>query len=221
MIRKAVQPPNRRAPFTRRALAKALGGQLPRRGQKIGLLGGSFNPAHRGHRLISLEALKKLGLDEVWWLVSPQNPLKSPREMLPLTDRLTRAQKVAHHPRLRVSNLETLLGCTATVETLSWLTKLFPGVNFVWLMGADNLLQIDRWQSWKEIFHITTIAVFDRPTYSMKASGAKAAQRFARQRVRESKAQSLANLRAPAWTFLHTPLDALSATELRARSAVS
>ena len=217
MLKRAFITPNKQGPFTRRVLARSLGGALPPPGRKIGLLGGSFNPAHRGHRHISLEALRKLGLDEVWWLVSPQNPLKSAQEMMPLATRLDGAKRMAQHRQIRITALETLLGCTATVETLSWLTRLFPQVHFVWLMGADNLLQIDRWQAWEEIFHLTTIAVFDRPTYSMRASGAKAAQRFARQRVCESKAQSLADLRAPAWTFLHTPLDALSATELRAR----
>lgn len=198
-------------------LARALGGGLPAKGQKIGLLGGSFNPAHRGHRHISLEALRRLDLDEVWWLVSPQNPLKPPKGMAPLEQRLAEARAAADHPHLRVTDLERVLDTVYTAETLSALVARFPGVRFVWIMGADNLVQVHRWQHWQEIFHLAPVAVFARPTYSLRALASKAARRFARQRVNGSRIAGLAAAEPPAWSFLHIRLDPLSATALRNR----
>ena len=198
-------------------LAAALGGALPPPGARIGLLGGSFNPAHRGHREISLEALRRLGLDEVWWLVSPQNPLKPVAGMASLEDRVARARLLAHHPRIRVTGLESALGTLYTAETLTALTRRLPRARFVWLMGADNLVQIDRWQDWPKIFHTVVIAVLDRPSYSLRASAAKAARRFARRRLPERRALNLAAQEPPAWVFLHTRLNSLSATQIRAR----
>lgn len=128
-------------------------------GLRVGLLGGSFNPAHDGHRYISRLALKLLGLDEVWWLVSPQNPLKPAAGMASLGDRLARAQAVADHPRIRVTDLERLLGTRYTADTLAALHRCFPRTRFVWLMGADNLLQVPRWQRWTEIFETTPVAL--------------------------------------------------------------
>ena len=200
-------------------LGAALGGRLPVRGQKIGLLGGSFNPAHRGHRHISLEALRRLGLDEVWWLVSPQNPLKPPKGMAPLAERLATARKVANHPRIRVTDIERVLDTVYTAESLGTLVTRFPGVRFVWIMGADNLAQIHRWQDWQEIFHLAPVAVFDRPTYSLRALAAKAARRFGRSRVNGGRIAGLAAAAPPAWSFLHIRLDPLSATALRSHEA--
>ena len=198
-------------------LAAALGGSLPPPGACIGLLGGSFNPGHEGHREISLEALRRLGLDEVWWLVSPQNPLKPAAGMAALKDRVARARMQAHHPRIRVAGLESALGTLHTAETLAALTRRFPRARFVWLMGADNLVQIDRWQDWPEIFRTVVIAVLDRPSYALRASAAKAARRFARRRLPERRALNLAALEPPAWVFLHIRLNSLSATQIRAR----
>jgi nicotinate-nucleotide adenylyltransferase len=194
-----------------------LGGSLPPPGARVGLLGGSFNPAHEGHREISLEALRRLGLDEVWWLVSPQNPLKPAAGMAALKDRVARARMQAHHPRIRVAGLESALGTLHTAETLAALTRRFPRARFVWLMGADNLVQIDRWQDWPEIFRTVVIAVLDRPSYALRASAAKAARRFARRRLPERRALNLAALEPPAWVFLHIRLNSLSATQIRAR----
>lgn len=186
-----------------------------RAGRKIGLLGGSFNPAHGGHREISLEALKRLGLDEIWWMVSPQNPLKPIAGMAPFADRLAHAQAVARHPRIRVTDIEARLGTHYTADTLRRLQARFPRTRFVWLMGADNLLQIASWKDWPQIFHAVPIAVFARPTYSLRALAAKAARRFARNRLRESAGRTLADQEPPAWVFVHNRPNPLSATEIR------
>lgn len=198
-------------------LAAALGGRLPPPGARIGLLGGSFNPAHEGHRHISLEALRRLDLDEVWWLVSPQNPLKAAAGMAPQAERIAAAAAVARHRRIRVTGLESLLGTRFTADTLAALVRRFPRVRFAWLMGADNLIQISFWHGWPQIFHTVVIAVFDRPTYSLGVGNAKAAQRFARERVGEGAAKTLADLPPPAWTFVHARLIDKSATQIRAR----
>src|SRR5688572_22156185 len=150
--------------------------------RRIGLLGGSFNPAHDGHRDISLAALAYLGLDEVWWMVSPQNPLKPVKGMASFAERMAAAKAIADHPRIRVTDIEARLGTQFTADTLRKLVTRFPSCRFVWLMGADNLAQISSWRDWTRIFHLTPIAVFDRPTYTMKALTALAARRFQRAR---------------------------------------
>jgi nicotinate-nucleotide adenylyltransferase len=206
------------APATPYRLARALGGWLPAPGQRIGLLGGSFNPAHGGHLTVSETALKALQLDEVWWLVSPQNPLKPKAGMAPLEDRLASARAaIGRTPRLRATALEASLGTLYTLDTLRALTRRFPGVRFVWLMGADNLIQVSRWAHWPEIFHTVPVAVFDRPNYSLRASASKAAQRFRQARLDEGRAHRLADTPPPAWVFLHRTRDARSATAIRAR----
>ena len=131
---------------------------------RVGLLGGSFNPAHGGHLHVSREALKRLDLDEVWWLVAPQNPLKAVRGMAPFDKRLAGAKRLARDPRIRVLDLERRLGTRYTVDTVAALRRLFPKIRFVWLMGADNLAQIRHWQRWTRIFAALPIAVFARPT---------------------------------------------------------
>lgn len=182
------------------------------------MLGGSFNPAHDGHRHISLFALRVLRLDQVWWLVSPQNPLKPAADMAALTERLARARAVARHPGIVVSDLETRLGTRYTIDTLSALRRRFPDTRFVWLMGADNLSQVPRWRHWLRLFATMPVAAFNRPPYSLKALAGRAAQRFARRRVSPARAGRLAELPAPAWMFLRNPLHPASATAIR-RSA--
>ncbi|RDD61114.1 nicotinate-nucleotide adenylyltransferase [Ferruginivarius sediminum] len=195
----------------------ALGGFLPPPRYRVGLLGGSFNPAHGGHRFVSLQARRRLALDEVWWLVSPQNPLKPTRGMATLADRLASAREViSGHPGLRATTVEAALGTRYTADTLHALRFRFAKVRFVWLMGADNLWQIDHWDRWTEIFHTVPVAVFDRPSYSLSVTVSKAAQRFRRARVPERGAPELAELTAPAWTFVHQPHDPRSATAIRA-----
>ncbi len=186
------------------------------RGLVIGLLGGSFNPAHGGHRHLSLEALRRLGLDQVWWLVSPQNPLKSANGMAPLARRLDQARQVARHPRIRVTALEVRLGTVFTAETLTAMSRSFRQVRFVWLMGADNLQQIHRWAAWTRIFRTMPVAVFARPSYCLGALAGRAAHRFARARLPEAQARTLADGAAPRWVFLHIPLNPVSATGIRA-----
>jgi len=184
----------------------------------VGLLGGSFNPAHRGHRHASLEALRRLKLDQVWWLVSPQNPLKSSAGIAPLAERMAAARAVAHHPDIKVLDLETQLGTRYTIDTLRALRHFYPRTRFVWLMGADNLRQLRHWRDWQGIFAALPIAVLDRPTYSLGALAELPAQRYRRQRVKPEAAGSLADRQPPAWTFLPIPLDPSSATAIRARS---
>lgn len=183
---------------------------------RVGLLGGSFNPAHDGHRFIAMEALRRLGLDEVWWLVSPQNPLKPTRGMAPLAERAAGARRVAAHPRVRVTTIEARLGTRYTADTLAKLRRRFPRTSFVWLMGADNLDQISRWRAWSSIFRNHPVAVFDRAPYSYRALASKAARRFARNRLPLRKAPVLAGSEAPAWVFLPIRRHPASATAIRA-----
>ncbi len=196
-------------------VAAALGGRLPGAGQRIGLLGGSFNPPHEGHRVISLAALRRLRLDAVWWLVTPQNPLKAKAGTAPLRRRLAAAEAAARHPRIVVSALEETLGTIFTADTVAALRRRFPRVRFVWLMGADNLVQISRWQHWPDIFAAVAVAVFDRPTYSLRALAAPAARRFARVRIAERSAGCLAAREPPVWVFIRNRLITQSSTRLR------
>ena len=184
--------------------------------RRIGLLGGSFNPAHDGHRHVSLEALKRLGLDEVWWLVSPQNPLKSDDGMEPLATRVARARQVAHHPHIRVDAPEVLLGTRYTLDTVRALKRLYPHAHFVWLMGADILPQLVRWLGWRELFEAVAIAAFARPGWSYAALQSAAPRAFARYRLDSSQARRLATSRTPAWCFIPSRLDSHSATAIRA-----
>lgn len=183
--------------------------------RKIGLLGGSFNPAHEGHRDISLAALAYLGLDEIWWLVAPQNPLKSAAGMAPFDARMAEAEKVASHPRIRVTDFEQRAGTRYTADTLKRLKHKYRAYRFVWLMGADNLATMADWKDWQQIFHLVPIAVFDRPTYTYQALAALAARRFACFRAREQAARTLVTSSPPAWIFVHHRLNPISATEIR------
>jgi len=195
---------------------------LPHHGRlrlKVGLLGGSFNPAHAGHRHISLEARRRLGLDQVWWLVSPQNPLKPRAGMAPLAERLSTARLVARHPAIVPTDIERDLGTRFTVDTLAALHRRFPLVRFVWLMGADNLVQIGRWKRWQRLFEGTAIAVFDRPRYAGAALASMAAQRFRARRRPETSSRRLCETRPPAWIFIRAPLHPASATAIREKTA--
>jgi nicotinate-nucleotide adenylyltransferase len=186
-------------------------------GRRIGLLGGSFNPAHGGHLHISRLALARLGLDAVWWLVSPQNPLKPSTGMAPFAERLDRAERIAAaEPHIRVSDIESRLGTTYTADTVLALRRRFPRARFVWLMGSDNLVQFPYWQRWQAIFRAVPIAVFARPGSSRKALAGKAAGRFASARVPVTAARGLAATPPPAWVFFPTRLDPRSATQIRA-----
>ena len=188
-----------------------------RRRRFVGLLGGSFNPAHEGHLHISLIALQRIGVDEVWWMVSPQNPLKPTEGMDPLSERLRAARCMARHPRILVTDIETRLRTRYTADTLQKLRRIYPNTVFVWMMGADNLAQIPRWERWIQIFRRVPVAVFDRTTYSFRSLAGKAARRFARWRIPPHRARRLSSVETPAWTFLHSRLHPASATGIRAR----
>jgi nicotinate-nucleotide adenylyltransferase len=187
----------------------------PVAGLRIGLLGGSFNPAHVGHLAMSLHALRRMQLDQIWWLVSPQNPLKSEKDMASLTTRLAKARAVVRHPKIRVMDLESKLGTRYTVDTLRHMKRRFPSAHFVWLMGADNMEQITRWKEWPEIFALVPVAVFRRPAYAAGRGLGKAAQRFSRSWMLSSHAKSLVRQPAPAWLVLDNPLNNTSATAIR------
>lgn len=184
-----------------------------RRRGRIGLLGGSFNPAHGGHLHLTLEAMKRLRLDEVWWLVSPQNPLKSAADMAPLAERLAGAERVAAHPRIHVTDLERRLGTTRSARTLALLTQRYPNVRFAWLMGADNLAQMPKWWHWTRIFKCVRVAVFDRSPYSYAALAGVAAQRFGQ--ARTARPAELWRRTTPAWSYIAMRRHPASATALR------
>jgi nicotinate-nucleotide adenylyltransferase len=177
------------------------------------VLGGSFNPAHEGHLHISLEAQKRLGLDQVWWLVSPQNPLKPTQSMKSQDARIEIASALADDPRMRVTGMESEWGTRYTADTLEQLRRRFPNCRFVWLMGADNLKQIPKWDRWLKVFHSVPVAVFDRSPYSQEAMAGKAAKRFSRFRL--TSAGRLAMTPPPAWIFMHIKRHPASATAIR------
>ena len=185
-------------------------------GRKIGLLGGSFNPAHDGHLHISLLALQQLGLDQIWWLVSPQNPLKPSAGMAGLGERMEHARQLARDPRIRVTDLERSLNTRYTVDTLRLLRQSHRDKAFVWLMGADNLIQLPQWRRWREIVESTPLAVFDRPGATYGALAGQAAQCYAADRVNDPRA--LAGAAAPAWSFIFKRRHPASATAIRAQT---
>lgn len=190
------------------------------RGLRIGILGGSFNPAHEGHLHISLIALRRLGLDQIWWLVTPQNPLKTRDEMAPLKARQGSARAQARHPRIVATQLEDRLGTRFTADSLAAVRRRFRGAQLVWLMGADNLVQIPAWDRWEEIFERGAVVALARPPYSPSMLSGQAARRFARNRVASPQAmRARVSAGRAGWCFLHIPLRAISATALRAAGA--
>ena len=191
------------------------------RGQRIGLYGGSFNPAHDGHRHVSVAALRLLGLDAVWWLVTPANPLKDGRELAPIDERARFAARVAAHPRIAVSCAEQVFGTTYTADFIRILRRRAPDAHFVFLMGSDNLATFHRWERWREIAGALPLAVFNRPGSLAAPLSAPAAQALAPYRVDASDAAFLAELAPPAWAFLVAPRTAASSTALRCRAGKS
>jgi nicotinate-nucleotide adenylyltransferase len=189
-------------------------------GMAVGLFGGSFNPAHDGHAHVAETAMRRLGLDRVVWLVSPQNPLKDARDMAPLAERMASARaaaKLAADGRaMLVSDFETRAGTQWTVDTLRALTARHPGVRFVWLMGSDNLASFHRWRGWTDIMRMMPMAVIARPGSQLDSRTAPAAARFAPARVPAARARLLPGLDAPAWTYLTAPLNPRASTALRA-----
>lgn len=208
--------PARRVPEAGRPATLRLGFTLAR-GMRVGLYGGSFNPAHEGHAHVAETARKRLKLDHVIWLVSPQNPLKSSHETASLVERMAGVRRYARGRSMIVSAAETRIGSAYTIDTLRVLKARFPGVRFVWIMGADSLAGFHRWRGWTEIMRGAPVAVVSRPWISLKSRFSPAARRFARSRRPISQAPLLPGAAPPRWVFLTGPLNFQSSTALRER----
>jgi nicotinate-nucleotide adenylyltransferase len=185
------------------------------RGMAVGLFGGSFNPPHEGHLLVAEIALRRLGLDQLWWMITPGNPLKSRAQLASLPDRLSMSERLIHDPRIKVTAFEKTLGGAYTADTLAFVKARRPHVHFIWIMGADSLKTFHRWQKWQEIASTFPIAVIDRPGATLSFLSSKMARTFHYARVDEDDAGTLWKRKAPAWTFIHGPRSALSSTAIR------
>lgn len=188
------------------------------KGMVVGLFGGSFNPPHEGHVLVADIALRRLKLDQLWWMVTPGNPLKPRHDLAPLGSRIAACEQMARDPRIKVTAFEQALGVSYTARTLAIVKKRNPGIRFVWVMGADNLQNFHRWQNWQAIASTFPIAVIDRPGATLSFLSSKMAKTFDYARVDEEDAAALAFRAAPAWTFIHGPRSPLSSSAIRARS---
>ncbi|MCE8544922.1 nicotinate-nucleotide adenylyltransferase [Ruegeria pomeroyi] len=186
-----------------------------RPGQVIGLFGGSFDPPHAGHVHVTREALKMFGLDRIWWLVTPGNPLKT-RGPAPLDRRMEAARAMMRHPRVDVTDIETHLGTRATADTIAALRRIYPRVRFVWLMGADNLAQLNRWQDWRQIMETVPVGVLARPGDRISARMSPAARAYAPYRIDGHARHLLGRSQAPAWCFVNVPMVDVSSTRIRA-----
>ena len=187
-------------------------------GQRIGLFGGSFNPAHYGHYMVALYALKRLELDWVWWLVSPQNPLKDPSETGEYAARLASTRAVAKHPRFVVTDIEKQMASRTTAQTLRGLKPLLGRAHFAWIMGADSFASLHRWHDWLEIAETLPLAVLARPGFSLRALGGPAATRFSEAQIPTNLAPKLLTTKPPAWCFIPMPLRPESSTAIRRRA---
>jgi nicotinate-nucleotide adenylyltransferase len=186
------------------------------RGLAVGLFGGSFNPPHAGHALVAEIALRRLALDQLWWIVTPGNPLKSARELAPLGQRIALSEQIASNPRIKVTAFEAAHHVRYTADTLALVRARNPGVDFVWIMGADSLRDFHRWQRWRGIMLTFPIAVIDRPGATLSFLSSVAAKTFDYARIDERDAPLLARMPAPAWTFIHGPRSSLSSSAIRA-----
>ncbi|MBU1333703.1 MAG: nicotinate-nucleotide adenylyltransferase [Alphaproteobacteria bacterium] len=186
-------------------------------GMRIGLFGGSFNPIHEGHRLVIEETMRRLELDAVWVLVTPGNPLKNHNDLAPLADRVLAARALLDNPRVRVTGFEAAQGFTYSWQTIRYLTGAMPDRRFVWIMGADNLVDFNRWERWRDIAAMVPLAIYVRPGSSRRAPVSMAATALARWRIDEEDAPILAGLAPPAWVYLHGRQSPLSSSAIRAR----
>ncbi len=184
-------------------------------GQRVGVMGGTFDPPHAAHAYVAETALARLELDWLWWLVTPGNPLKAGRPLPPLAERMAACRAMVSDPRIRVVGFEQQLGSAYTVDTLGFLKRRFPATRFVWVMGADGLVSFHRWRRWRDIAATVPIAVLDRPGERLQALASPAARALAVAYVPEARAGALAVCRPPAWTFLTTRRLPISSTALR------
>ncbi len=184
-------------------------------GQRIGLFGGSFNPPHEGHVLLSQTVLRQLRLDQLWWIVTPGNPLKDLGELAPLADRIRKCKEIINDPAIRITAFELITPTRYTADMISLVKQQNQGVHFVWIMGADNLTQFHKWQRWRDIAGNVPIAVVDRPGSTLASLSSMAALALRRHRVDEKDAVLLATIKPPAWMFIHGPKSSLSSTMLR------
>ena len=185
------------------------------KGMQVGLFGGSFNPPHGGHALVAEIALRRLDLDQLWWMVTPGNPLKSTRELASLGERIRLSERMAKDPRIKVTAFEAAHNVRYTADTLALVRACNPGVDFVWIMGADSLRDFHRWQRWRQIMMTFPVAVIDRPGATLSFLSSVAAKTFDYARIDERDAPILARMRAPAWTFIHGPRSSISSTAIR------
>lgn len=185
-------------------------------GMRVGLFGGSFNPAHEGHRLVAVQCLARLGLDAMWLLVSPGNPLKDHSELAPLAQRVAGTRALMDHPDIKVTGFEAAHGFRYSFDTLSHLKDACPGTRFVWVMGADNLRQFHEWERWQDIAALMPMAVYARPGSNLRATFSKAATVLRDHRIPESAATTIADREPPAWVYLHGMMSRQSSTAIRA-----
>ncbi len=185
------------------------------KGMAVGLFGGSFNPPHAGHALVAETALRRLRLDQLWWMITPGNPLKNTADLAGMAERLQWCGEIVDDPRIRFTTFEAAHNFRYTEETLRYLRRSNTGVNFVWIMGADSLAGFHRWQNWRNIAETVPIAVFDRPGSTLAYLSSRMAKTFDFARVDEDDAALLARMKPPAWTFIHGPRSALSSTAIR------
>jgi nicotinate-nucleotide adenylyltransferase len=185
-------------------------------GMAVGLFGGSFNPPHAGHALVVEIALRRLRLDRLWWMVTPGNPLKNANDLRPLAERIRLSETLADDPRIVVTAFEASHHIRYTADTLALVKERNPGVDFVWIMGADSLRDFHRWERWRQIALTFPIAVMDRPGSTLSFLSSVMAKTFDYARIDEKDAPLLARMKPPAWTFIHGPRSSLSSTALRA-----
>ncbi len=181
----------------------------------VGLYGGSFNPVHAGHLHVARIALRRLGLDRVVWLVSPQNPLKPKAGTADLDARLAETRRLAHGPSMIISDIERRIGTRYTLDTVRWLKARFPRVRFVWIMGADSLASFHRWRGWADLAREVPIVVISRPGAATRSRFSPLARRFAGSRLVPGAAGTLAARAPPAWIYLPAPFHTISSTALR------
>ena len=183
----------------------------------VGLFGGSFNPPHKGHKNICLYTLNFLGLNQLWCLVSPQNPLKQKKDLASLDERVEKTKKMLKHPKICVTDIEKKYKTYYTIDTIKKLLIRFPKNKFIWIMGADNLIQIIKWKDWEKIFYKVSIVVIDRPGYGLKSRLSIAAQRFSKYKIQNSEAKRILTQKPPAWIFLQPRLDKSASTKIRSK----